>query len=700
MSENHIPKLKNSNSDDNPRSTFIRGSDSRMVTIRSKMQSERFVINKKMTKQLRLRAGAENLFNASTNMKVKESVALELSYLNSNLQLLKEELSLINSKVQPYQSKSGKVVNIPLIPLGLKETTEVNWIPFLEERISVHYGENTDNYTDEILDLQDLRNSIKNPFRNEEGILALLRYYNQLYFVESRFHFSTKFFPRVLYFHWYDSLTGIPSVQKSFSLEKACVLFNVGSLYSQLACKCDRSDKSKIQAAIVYLQRSAGAFNYLRFNFSNAPTHDLTHNFLSCITKLMLAQAQECVYELEVFGGFEVELKKCIHLAGESKKVSVKYKYTLMDMQSELSSFLPDMWSVICEVKSIYYDAVAHYYTAMGLLKQSDEAEVQEISNLLSTLYVSDPAHLKKQKKITKSEDKKRLGKAHLKEAAKLHEISLNTYNLYDSNKESTTDVLKQYLQHSYKRCKNRLDEYKDEYDFFELSEAPSIQAKTEVDSECVSPDFTSAPVKDIFKKMGPIGIFSSKMKLGAHRYFDFKKLSIDPTFHLKGDAPVRIHNVGEKLKEKGVCENDVIIEICGEDVRWESCSKVKEIIDASSNLTMKLIATLGTIHAASPTAGFGHHQPPESYLLKGEVINQQQLTLPVRMRQQNNNNNLENSRSSLGSLPKMKKSNPFSSLVGRNRNKTKRSSLLGSLKKSGSQILFGSKSALNGTAF
>ena len=43
-----------------------------------------------------------------------------------------------------------------------------------------------------------------------------------------------------------------------------------------------------------------------------------------------------------------------------------------------------------------------------------DEAEVQEISNLLSTLYVSDPAHLKKQKKITKSEDKKRLRLSYL----------------------------------------------------------------------------------------------------------------------------------------------------------------------------------------------------------------------------------------------------------------------------------------------
>ena len=38
-------------------------------------------------------------------------------------------------------------------------------------------------------------------------------------------------------------------------------------------------------------------------------------------------------------------------------------------------------------------------------------------------------------------------------------------------------------------------------------------------------------------------------MKLGAHRYFDFKKLSIDPTFQIKGDAPVRLHSVGEKLK-------------------------------------------------------------------------------------------------------------------------------------------------------
>ena len=46
-----------------------------------------------------------NAFSATTNPKVKETVALELSFVNSNLQLLKEELSDINSTVEPYQNK-------------------------------------------------------------------------------------------------------------------------------------------------------------------------------------------------------------------------------------------------------------------------------------------------------------------------------------------------------------------------------------------------------------------------------------------------------------------------------------------------------------------------------------------------------------------------------------------------------------------
>lgn len=44
-------------------------------------------------------------FSATNNVKVKETVALELSFFNSNLQLLKEELSVLNSQITPYQNE-------------------------------------------------------------------------------------------------------------------------------------------------------------------------------------------------------------------------------------------------------------------------------------------------------------------------------------------------------------------------------------------------------------------------------------------------------------------------------------------------------------------------------------------------------------------------------------------------------------------
>jgi hypothetical protein len=43
-------------------------------------------------------------FRATTNRKLKETVALELSFVNSNLQLLKEQLAELNSSVELYQN--------------------------------------------------------------------------------------------------------------------------------------------------------------------------------------------------------------------------------------------------------------------------------------------------------------------------------------------------------------------------------------------------------------------------------------------------------------------------------------------------------------------------------------------------------------------------------------------------------------------
>lgn len=41
---------------------------------------------------------------ATTNRKLRDTVALELSFVNSNLQLLKEQLAELNSSVEIYQN--------------------------------------------------------------------------------------------------------------------------------------------------------------------------------------------------------------------------------------------------------------------------------------------------------------------------------------------------------------------------------------------------------------------------------------------------------------------------------------------------------------------------------------------------------------------------------------------------------------------
>merc|ERR1712223_556751 len=104
-----------------------KGSDPRAATCRGKLQSKRSKLNMEINKELMLRAGAENLFKATTNKKMRETGALELSFVNSNLQLLKEQLAELNSSVEVYQNGTGEEPEIPMIPLGLKETKEIDF---------------------------------------------------------------------------------------------------------------------------------------------------------------------------------------------------------------------------------------------------------------------------------------------------------------------------------------------------------------------------------------------------------------------------------------------------------------------------------------------------------------------------------------------------------------------------------------------
>lgn len=72
---------------------------------------------------------------ATANPKVKNRISLELSFVNSNLQLLKEKLSELNASVEIYQNDIQEVL-LPFIPIGLKETVDINFMDTFTERVS------------------------------------------------------------------------------------------------------------------------------------------------------------------------------------------------------------------------------------------------------------------------------------------------------------------------------------------------------------------------------------------------------------------------------------------------------------------------------------------------------------------------------------------------------------------------------------
>ena len=135
----------------------------------------------------------------SKDAKTKENVSLELSFVNSNLQLLKEQLAELNSSVELYQDKEEEV--LPMIPLGLKETQDLDLRVDFKQFIKSHYYEEGDSYEDALASLMDLRQAMRTPSRNSHGIALLFKYYNQLHFVERRFFKSDKTCGR-LHFHW------------------------------------------------------------------------------------------------------------------------------------------------------------------------------------------------------------------------------------------------------------------------------------------------------------------------------------------------------------------------------------------------------------------------------------------------------------------------------------------------------------------
>ncbi|KAM8718983.1 hypothetical protein ACLKA7_011650 [Drosophila subpalustris] len=626
-------------------SNRVTGSDPRAATCRGKLQSRRCKLNQEINKELRLRAGAENLYKATTNRKLRDTVALELSFVNSNLQLLKEQLAELNSSVEIYQSESHEGI-MPMIPLGLKETKEINFMEPFSDFILEHYSEEPSMYMDAIADMTDTRQASKTPSRDDHGVALLFRYYNLLYYVERRFFPPDRNLG--VYFEWYDSLTGVPSCQRTIAFEKACTLFNLGAIYTQIGARHDRRTERGLDAAVDSFLRAAGIFRHIYDTFTNAPSMDLKPQVLDVLVSLMLSQARECLFEKLQLQIEALGLTESSHLfrdlAGEAAQLSVEYNEMHKNIQvNDTHTYLPECWAGLVPLKAELYKALAHHYEARSIdatVGDDDDDNVslgtkksQTVSSNESFIGNAREA-LRATEASSESEDESvsvvAIKRTHLKEALASHEEAQRLQRMcrYLKNKASLTQVIKEAhlkTHEEYERfCLQAPVKNIDEcYDLVERT----VEASSKFTLSLTGPDFTSYKVDDPFKRLGPIAIFSARrhwtaprcvrLQKGSAMYHDssnyhchcptaeesheagcsqYKEELENFGFHVRGDAPVIIAHVeiNSLADLGGIKEGDFIVEIAGMDVKWYSHQQVVRLIQScGAALELKVITPM-----------------------------------------------------------------------------------------------------------
>ena len=87
-----------------------------------------------------------------------------------------------------------------MIPLGLKETKEIDFRESFKDFILEHYSEDGNDYENAIAEFMDIRQAMRTPSRDLTGIGLLYEYYNQLYYFERRFFSPERGLG--IYFEW------------------------------------------------------------------------------------------------------------------------------------------------------------------------------------------------------------------------------------------------------------------------------------------------------------------------------------------------------------------------------------------------------------------------------------------------------------------------------------------------------------------
>ncbi|KRX38726.1 Rhophilin-2-A [Trichinella britovi] len=589
------------------------------LTKRGKLQQRRSALNEQIKKQLRLRAGAQNLYNATEDKKIRELVQLELSFLESSLQHLKMELADLNTAWQVYQNDQCANA-MPLITLGLKEAKLTDFtIPF-QNMLHDYYHQDAALFDNAIKKLNTLRENTMLPSRDEEGVKLLSTYYCQLCHVERRFFYQSVH--KDIYFEWFDAFTGVPSVQRSIAFEKGSVLFNIAALYTQIAVNQNRSKVHGCQAAVNNFTDAYNALTHLRSKFANSPSVDMQSEMLEAVLQVIhvhhLLLKWRCNADKSI-SLFQAQIYEChceqmflenepsnsnnnnnhlptthMLLAKECAHVAACYARCQTRMSSSaVAPFLPSTWNTLVGVKRSFYTALAHLQTACATLSITDANRndaKKHFTHLFDIAKFKDCAFtygVELNQPPATSKAQHLLAQIHLR--VTLTTLDECTVKVRLSKQLRKHAALQHILQQAVQDAQAKLQQCETDDKFADLYEAaPIVPISTlKLNNQNLTWQLAQSDEDDLFKLMGPVSTFCTENQFQSIRTLNLVKDSEKSEFGftVTGDtAPVRVDKVDSRgiSGKAGMKSGDVLLKVNGVPVEWECCTNVQQLINAT----------------------------------------------------------------------------------------------------------------------
>ncbi|CAF4967298.1 unnamed protein product, partial [Rotaria sp. Silwood1] len=247
-----------------------------------------------------------------------------------------------------------------------KKAYDVTLSTPIKNFIKATFGDKED-YSASIDGLNALRAEALLRSNYRDDCSKLLRYYDQLHAIEYKLPITENQIR--IYFKWQDALVsggglfgGKQKTNGSWKLayEKACVLFNIGHAYSELALAQNLSMDEQMKAALRYFQLSSGVFSFLKDYVSANSLSDLSVDFepavLASISWLMLGQAAELIHLKSSSFKDELAAKVAAHAADCYKEA-----YTSAKTESA-KKIIPDNFINIMHVKHLLFQSKTEYH--------------------------------------------------------------------------------------------------------------------------------------------------------------------------------------------------------------------------------------------------------------------------------------------------------------------------------------------------